>query len=321
MSVYDREYMRGGRGPRWLEFMWPDAVTFLIIVNVAVFVVQHVFGKLATDVIKDGQVVTDLWGGLSIRALAEGRIWTVVTHMFVHQTLFHILGNCLMIYFAGKSVQSLLGPRHFLYIYFVSGVVGAAMQLAVDRLHGVPAGIELIGASGCGFGVFFALAVMLPQEVITALIYFIIPVRIKLWNLARLLLGVSIIFGAMQIFQSANNDHIAHFAHIGGALAGWYIVRLLGYGGKAVTYDRLWRERLQREQSPEFAGVKNRRRVVDMDEPEWTLPSSLTAREFIEQEIDPILDKIGRHGIGSLTDAERKLLERASLEILSRDKK
>ncbi len=321
MSVYDREYMRGSRSPRWLEFMWPDAVTFLVIVNVVVFVAQRIFG-LGVDVVTPGGDIHP-WGGLSIRALAEGRVWTVMTHMFVHETLFHLLGNCLMIFFAGKTVQSLLGPRHFLYIYFVSGVVGAAMQIAVNQILGAPSGVELIGASGCGFGVFFALAVMLPQEVITALIYFIIPVRIKLWNLARLLLGVSIVFGAMQVFKITTNDHIAHFAHIGGAMAGWYIVRLLGYGGKSVTYDRLWRERLQREQSPEFAGVKNRRRVVDMNEPEWTVPSSQsqTSREFIEQEIDPILDKIGRHGISSLTEEERKLLERARLEIMSRDKK
>ena len=317
MSVYDREYMHGKGGPRWMQLM-PDAVTFLIVVNVAVFVAQRVFA-VGVDVVAPGSEI-HAWGGLSIRALAEGRVWTVVTHLFVHENLFHLFGNCLMIFFAGKSVQSLLGPRHFLYIYFAAGVVGAAMQLAVDRLHGVPAGAELIGASGCGFGVFFALAVMLPQEVITALIYFIIPVRIKLWNLARLMMGVSIIFGAMQIFQASSTDHVAHFAHIGGALAGWYIVRLLGYGGQAVTYDRLWREKLQREQSPEFAGVKSRRRVVDIDESE-SVPSSQSARDFIAQEIDPILDKIGRHGIGSLTEAERKLLERARLEIMSRDPK
>jgi len=317
--LHDRDYMRANPRERWRELMWPDAVTSLIIVNVVVFLAQRFLGIGVDKSVLSEEV--HLWGGLSIRALAEGRVWTVFTHMFVHENLFHLLGNCLMIFFAGKSVQSLLGPRRFLYIYFVAGVMGAALQLTMDRFGGVPPGVELIGASACGFGVFFALAVMLPQEVITALIYFIIPVRIKLWNLARILMGVSVVFGLMQLFKVSTSDHIAHFAHIGGALAGWYIVRLLGYGGQPVTYDRLWRERLQREQSPEFAGVKNRRRVVDMDEPEWTLPSSQTAREFIEQEIDPILDKIARHGIGSLTEAERKLLERARLEILSRDQK
>jgi membrane associated rhomboid family serine protease len=315
--LYDREYMRDQSRSRWAGHALPDPVTLILIVNVAVFIAQHLFFIGADRIIVDREPVVHPWGALSLKALAEGRVWTVFTHMFVHENLMHLVGNGLLIYFAGKSVQSLLGPKQFLYIYFAGGVAGAAFQLGLDRVVGIPS--EMIGASACGFSVFLALAVLLPQEVVTALVYFIIPVRVRLVNLARILVVMTIGGAVLQLFR-VWHDHIAHFAHLGGAFAGWYIVRMLGYGGKTVTYDRLWRERLEREQSPQMASVATRRRVVDMDEPDNLIVPPVTTREFIEREIDPILDKIAAHGIASLTEQERRVLERAREQILSRDR-
>lgn len=321
--LHDRDYMRDPRDIhrfRWQEVLWPDAVTLIIILNVAVFLAQHVFMIGAERGFVEGQPGVKPWGGLSIPALAEGRVWTLFTHMFVHGGLLHLLGNCLLVFFAGRAVQSLLGPRNFLLIYFVSGVMGAALELTAGWISGVP--VEIIGASGCGSGVFVALAVMLPQEVVTALVYFIIPVRIKLWNLARIMIGVSLVLGLMRFTSLRGwSGGVAHFAHLGGGLAGWFIVRWLGYGGPPLTYDKLWTERQRRDQDPEFAGVKSRRRVVDLDEPDNLIVPAATTREFIEREIDPILDKIAAHGLGSLTESERKVLERGRIEILNRKEK
>ncbi len=236
--------------------------------------------------------------------------------MFVHQDIFHILGNCLMLFFVGKSVQSLLGVRPFLYIYFISGLVGATLELGLQPFLKAP----MLGASGCIAGVFMALAVLLPQEEITSFIYFIVPVRVRLWTLAKIFLGISVLMGGLQL-AGVYDSGVANFAHLGGALAGWYMVRFMGYGGPGFTYDQLWTERpAAQEQSHEYAGVKARRRVVDLDETEWT-PTSMSAKEFIEKEINPILDKISAHGMDSLTVEERKLLERARTEIMNRDKR
>ncbi len=324
--LHDRDYMREPQDPRdarhsrLKEVLWPDAVTLIIVLNVVVFLAQHVFLKGAGQVLVQGELVTRPMGALSIPALAEGRVWTVFTHMFVHGGPLHLIGNCLMIFFAGRAVQSLLGPKNFLLIYFVSGVIGAALELATGLISGgVP--VEIIGASGCGSGVFLALAVMLPQEVITALIYFIIPVRIKLWNLARIMLGISLVLGLLRFTPLHGwSSGIAHFAHLGGGLAGWFIVHWLGYGGPPLTYDKLWAKRQRRAQDPEFVGVKSRRRVADLDEPNNLMIPPVTTREFIEREIDPLLDKIAAHGMGSLTDEERKLLELGRIEILNRKK-
>lgn len=322
--LHDRDYMRDPRDARsfrWQEVLWPDAVALILIINVVVFLAQYVFQIGADRGIAHGEPGIEPWGALSIQALAEGRIWTIATHMFVHGGLMHLIGNCLLIFFAGRAVQSLLGPKSFLLIYFVSGVAGAALELIAGWLSGAPPAAGIIGASACGSGVFMALAVMLPQEVVTALVYFIIPVRVKLWNLARILVGVSLILGLLRFtsLQGWSGD-VAHFAHLGGALAGWFIVRWLGYGGPPLTYDKLWAERQRRAQNPEFAGVKSRRRVVDLDEPDNLIVPPASTREFIEREIDPILDKIAAHGIESLTEEERRVLERGRIEILNRGK-
>lgn len=318
--LHDRDYMRPGRRSRWEAFLRPDAVTLILVVSVVVFVVQHWLVIGAGRGIFNGRPGVVPWGGLSIAALSEGRVWTLFTHLFVHGSLLHLVGNGLLVFFAGRSIQSLLGPRNFLYIFFIAGIAGAVLELAVGRLAGAP--VEIIGASAGGCGLFLALAVMLPQEVVTALVYFIIPVRVRLWTMARVVLGVSLVFGLLRFTPAAAwGGGVAHFAHLGGALAGWFVVGWLGYGGPPLTYDRLWMERQRRAQSREFAAVKNRRRVVDMDEPDNLIVPPVSTREFIEREIDPILDKIAAHGIGSLTEEERRILERGRREILNRGEK
>lgn len=318
----DRDYMRGPQPSRWLEVMWPDAVTLLVIINVVVFIVQHVIGWFSSEVMgPDGKMFVQGWGAFSIQALLQGRVWTLFTHMFVHQGLFHILGNCLTLFFVGKGLQSLVGPRYFLYVYFLSGVMGALLEVLVGWMAGQPHAVA--GASACISGVFLAMAVMLPQEVVTAMISLIIPVRVKMWNLAMIFVGISVVLGTLDLLGVWNTG-IAHFAHLGGALTGMWFMRLLGYGGTPVTYERIWHERQRREagRTAMAANVRRRKRVVDVNEPDSdTFVPSLTKKEFIEREIDPILDKIATQGLSSLTNEERQLLERARQEIMEREGK
>lgn len=304
--LHDRDYMRSHQSTNWLQWLWSDAVALLVTLNVAVFICQLV--------VNDGRAFG--WSVLSIDALVNGRVWTLFTHMFVHEGLLHICGNALMIFFIGKALQSLLGEKNFLYVYFLSGLGGAVMELAIGWLAGQP--VAMVGASACAFGLLMGLAVMLPQEKITAMIYFIIPLRMKLWNLAMMFMAISAVLGLLQMFKVLNLN-IAHFAHLGGGLTGWWFVRMLGYGGGPITYERLWMERQRREHDRELAGVRRKPREsaarMEVEEP----PEMPTTKDFIEREIDPILEKIAAHGIHSLTEEERKLLQRARNEIINRD--
>jgi membrane associated rhomboid family serine protease len=312
MALHDRDYMKGTGKLRWSEIMWPDAATAIVIVNVAVFLLQR-FG-IGSDETFDPQtqtVTTVPWGELSISALLQGRVWTIFTHLFVHGSLMHLVGNCFMIFFTGKAVQSLIGSRHFLHIYFLAGLVGAATELLAGWL--MQKNVAIIGASGAAFGTLLALAVMLPQEMITAMLYFVIPVRLRLWTLAMVLVGISAICAVLQA-TGLWDLGIANFDHLGGALAGWWFVRLLGYGGPPVTYEHIWEERQRREEKRAYAGVRKRQRTMENEEPELEMPP-LTKKQLIEQEIDPILDKIAAQGIESLSHEERRLLARASDQV------
>jgi membrane associated rhomboid family serine protease len=300
---------------------WPDAVTTLIIINVVVFVMQHLLGMMVDPL---APRMDRLWGTLSLPALMQGHVWTLVTHLFVHHGIWHILPNCIMIMMAGRWLLSLVGRNRFLYIYFASGVCGALTQLVVEKLFGNNLfDMRIIGASASATGVFLACAAMQPREEVTALLYWIIPIRTKLWTMAMVLMGASLVMGVMQLTGHSFEQmlfgkgmpSVAHFAHLGGALAGWYAARLLGYTGRPIHYDDLQRQRLDRDRERAYAGPKRKRRAVDMDDPDNLLVPPRTSQELIAREIDPILDKMSAHGKDSLTEEEHRILKQASAEL------
>jgi hypothetical protein len=114
---------------------------------------------------------------------------------------------------------------------------------------------------------------------------------------------------------------IAYFAHLGGAFAGWFYARALGYGGRPMTYRSQWQPEAQLSRAPATARVVARGRVqMDFEAPaaSKSYPAA-PAPTDLEAEVNDILDKILVDGIGSLTDAEKRLLERASAEIQQRE--
>ncbi len=327
----DRDYMRRPTSsrPAWMA-NW-NALYTIIALNVLVFLAQHYFtvGVEQKPNFKTGELELFSLGGVSLDGLRDGHVWTPFTYMFVHGGLMHLLGNMLLIGWAGSRVIALLGSRQFLLIYFGGGLVGAAFQLVVSGLQHQFA-TPIIGASACAFGLLFALAAMLPHERITLLLYFIIPVNLRLWTLATGLMVIETFLGltsALSNTAAGMWGGIAYFAHVGGALAGWYVVRLLGYGGSPMTYERLWRQQAIARQPKRQRVSSAARRVraatpeMDMDAARRKQPATRKARPTLSmiEEVDAVLDKISIHGMSSLSDEERRLLDMASREIAQRD--
>ena len=321
MGLYDRDYMRPQNRSFQDILKGLNALHVILWVNIVVFVAQFLFGWGGERIMfSDGSDAFMPSGGVSVKSLAEGHVWTALTYMFVHGSLLHIGGNMLMIYFVGKRVLALLGTKNFLNIYFLSGLVGAAAELVIKAYAKGDMITPLVGASACGFGLFMALAVMFPQEEITALIYFIFPVKVKLWTMAKIMLGISAALGLFFLFFMENSEgaSFANFAHLGGALTGWYYLRFIGYGGTPMTYERLWREKSGKTfgPRPEMVKARHRRLTVDLElESEPAAKPRNPTADLIREEVDPILEKISEQGMSSLTDEERRVLERASREI------
>ena len=320
MGLHDRDYMRQQTRSPWELLQGLNALHVIIWANVIVFMAQHFFGILGErSILDDGSEQFMPYGGVSVDGLAAGRFWTAITYMFVHGSPLHVGGNLLMIYFAGKRLLALLGTRHFLNIYFLGGLVGAAAELLIQGTVRPELHTEIIGASACGFGLFFALAVLFPQEEVTALIYFIFPIKMRLWTMAMILLAVSVGLGLFSLLfmKGSEGGSWANFAHLGGALTGWYYLRLIGYGGMPMTYERLRRERALSPfgPKPEMVRARHRRLAVNLEIDADSVPPRNPTADVIREEVDPILEKISEQGMASLTDDERRILERASREI------
>jgi membrane associated rhomboid family serine protease len=184
------------------------AVKALIAINALIFVIMEVsptFGDFADRVL-----------GLSEGGLKRGMIWQFATYQFVHAGLLHLVVNMLGLWFSGNILERIMGPRKFVIFYLACGIVGGVVQLVL-----VPGPMVVVGASGAVCGLIAAFSTMFPQMPITALIFFVIPVRMRAMWLGIIVAGVSLLLLITGMFGNIGNA-----AHLGGALAGFAMVKL-----------------------------------------------------------------------------------------------
>jgi membrane associated rhomboid family serine protease len=131
--------------------------------------------------------------------------WTLLTSMFVHANIWHILSNMLGLYFFGEFLSNIIGEKKFLYLYFIGGVTGGLFYiLFAYTLMTSMLSAAVVGASGAVYAVGGALAVMRPN---TRVMIFPFPVPIPLW--------LAILIGLLVIAPG-----VAWQAHLGGVLTG-----------------------------------------------------------------------------------------------------
>ncbi len=150
---------------------------------------------------------------LSGEGLARGYWWTIVTHVFLHANLLHLFVNVLGLWFVGPAVEFMFGRVRYLVIFLVSGVCGGLLQTAFS----VPSA-ELVGASGSVCGLLLAFTTAYPELPLRALLFFVLPVKMKARTLGIGLMFFSLVCAALHIFPQ-----IGHLAHLGGAIAGAFL--------------------------------------------------------------------------------------------------
>jgi membrane associated rhomboid family serine protease len=244
----------------------------LIWVNVACFLVQI----LADMILGPGWI--EGWFALGQDAVTRLHVWQFFTYMFLHANWVHLLLNMVTFYFAGREVERVVGPRHLWRIFLFGGLAGGVAQLALSW-HGF-AGV--VGASAGVCAALIAFTTIYPEVRLTMLLFFVIPVRLKAKYLAFGLVALSLV---MAVTGSEGN--IGHIAHLGGCVVGWLYARRLGYGSRLKMPD--WTSFRRRAPGRRDEGGSD---------------------EFVSAKIDAILDKILREGMHSLTDEERRILER-----------
>ena len=177
----------------------------------------------------------------------EFRPYQLVTHMFMHGGIFHLLFNMLALWMFGTMIEKVWGPKRFLVFYLVCGLGAALAQMGsytfdfwqIDQLTLSADNYEIyqtnlrigctVGASGAIMGVLAAFGYLFPN---TKLFIMPIPFPVKAkWAI----LGII----ALDVFGGVSrtpNDNIAHFAHVGGALIGFLIVLYWNKTNKQTFY-------------------------------------------------------------------------------------
>jgi len=191
----------------------PDVIFVLLIVNALAYAAQFwqpnlVFGLFALWPLDSGY--------------ADFMPWQLITYGFLHDTgsIYHILFNMYGLWMFGSDLERLMGPKRFLTYYVVCVVGAGIVQLIVASLTGSAS--PTIGASGGVFGLLLAFGMAFPNRTIVLLIP---PIPMKAKNFV-------IVFGALELFLGVSGaaPGIANFAHLGGMLFGYLLLRRWRHG-------------------------------------------------------------------------------------------
>jgi membrane associated rhomboid family serine protease len=237
------------------------AVGRIILITVGVFFVQNLVPGFSGMMMLTPRL-----------AIEDFRVWQFVTYMFLHGDFWHLFFNLLMLWFLGTMIESVWGAARFMRYYLICGIGGGLLHALIQYNSPV------LGASGAVFGLYFAAAMLFPDQYMY--IYFMIPVKVK-----YLVMGLAVLQLANGI---AGQSGIAYFAHLGGMLAGAVMFR--GEIMRRLRFNAGPRRRWQQH-------IRERRRQDEEDH---------------RNNIDSILDKISAKGYDTLTPTEKRILENYS---------
>lgn len=228
--------------------------------------------------------------------------------------------NMFALWMFGNELENTWGGKRFLLFYLLTGIGAAVVHMIVSTLMGNALGIT-VGASGSVFGILLAFGMMFPNRPIFMFPLFI-PIPAKFF--VMLYAGIELFYG----FSS--NDNIAHFAHLGGALTGFIILKF----GKQIGFEKLV-EILSRGQV--YDNTYPSQIYTDYEQPRYQTPTIKFSREvqsegrttdtytysnqkryiidgeeITQSKIDAILDKISASGYQNLTEKEKHILTQLS---------
>ncbi len=228
---------------------FPPVVKNLLIINGIMFLATNVFGSsLGVDLNK--------LLGLYYFESPNFRIWQIFTHLFMHGDIMHIFSNMLALWMFGSVLENYLGSKRFLQYYIITGLGAACLHLGIQyfevqtlkqslsaaTIHEVlinganivkqgmmysdPGAaaytaalfFPTVGASGAVFGLLLAFGMLFPNALIY--LYFFLPIKAKYFV---------ILYGLFELYSGIVNnpaDNVAHFAHLGGMLFGYILIKL-----------------------------------------------------------------------------------------------
>ncbi len=215
----------------------PPVVKNLLIINVIFFIATLVFENM-------GIQLAYYLGAFYFNS-PYFRVWQPITYMFMHGGWAHIFFNMFALYMFGPAIEYYMGSKRFFNYYFITGLGALALQMLVQafEVHGIlgsfifdqaiqyniaPEGVQkiraiysepMVGASGALFGVLVAFGVLYAE---TSLYIMLIPIPVKAKYAVIGYIVIELYLGLNQ----HPGDSVAHFAHLGGALVGYILLKI-----------------------------------------------------------------------------------------------
>lgn len=298
MGIADRAYMRGRRpvGERLSATAW----TLLILVGC--FIVGLIGAAARVDFL----------AGLALSE-AHPRPWQPLTYVLLHADFWHLLGNGLILWWTGDIVERTYGRRAYLGVLVLGALIGAATWWATGLGGGRDEG-ELIGASAAVYAIMLVALLDKLDHQLTLLLFFFLPVTLRVLWVLLLTAGLTLGGWAFSELPSRHawsgwhavwTSEIAHSAHLGGLLLGWFAFRWLNQTNLTVQDAQ--------EGMPPPPTAPEPDVVPAADEPATSVAP--LSRQQARAELDTLLDKISAQGFGSLTPAEKRRLEDLSARL------
>jgi len=225
--------------------LWPVVNSLLIAANVFAFVFVQGFGTnervtyayatvpaaiasghgiSRTVTVKD-PISGDVVGQIPLRPPAGSVYWTLLTSVFLHGGLLHLLGNMLYLYIFGDNVEDAMGHGRYLVFYLLCGVLASLSHVVTTFAVGANPYLPALGASGAISGVLAAYLFLYPTKRVRVLIFVFIMdvpaiVAIGLWFVFQLVSGIG------MLGQGSQAGGVAYGAHVGGFVAGLVLTRV-----------------------------------------------------------------------------------------------
>jgi membrane associated rhomboid family serine protease len=254
----------------------PNAIKGILIVTVGIYILQLIpfTGEFLMDY---GALIPD-------RTFAHFELWRLLTYVFLHDasTPFHLLFNMLMLWMFGLELEELWGEKRFLSFYLICGC-GSGLFSLLHLFHPEFSKFSVIGASGAVLGIMTAYSLYFPNRQVY--LFFVLPVNIRVVVIGAALISL---FGTLS-----SNGIISHLTHLGGILVALFYIKL---------YPMFLRRSEALVQHIHEKDSKKDKHPID----------NIGDDVFFETVIDPILAKISREGMDSLTHKEKELLKEAS---------
>ena len=283
--------------------LMPPITKNLLIINILMFVATYVLERYGINL--------NSLLGLHFFMASDFRLHQIFTYLFMHGGFEHLFFNMFALWMFGRIIEQVMGPKRFLTYYMVCGIGAGLIQELVQYIHFLSLAPELsgvsheqladalnmwntVGASGSIYGILLAFGMSFPEDRL-----FIIPIPFPI-KAKYFVVGYAVVELLSAMLRS--NDGVAHMAHLGGMLFG--LVLLLHWrhpGG----LKKWWRRVVGKARKPKMKAYRGGGKFAD--EMDYN-----ARRQAQQEEIDRILDKVKKHGYGSLTEEEKRKLFDAS---------